>query len=278
MDRVPGAATFTYLDDIGAAVRAQDGSGIITGLGAELSLDADMLYAADLLRRGHWLRVALDALRFRSYAAYEPASRLGRARYFLKTALAPPGSGLRRRRQPRPPRWLHPSRHEFYRSRAAQRFPTPPSEPYARAEKVDRLRYLGSTPYGNLDQLCQRRGLEAYHPFFHRGIFDLGFRTPPRALTDGMHAKQLLRTTARLALGGQEPPWPLHKTVFDAAIAEDPALLTELGPPQRWRLVQTEILDPEHARQLVERASQGQAVRPFDSALAIAERYLRRYG
>jgi hypothetical protein len=137
---------------------------------------------------------------------------------------------------------------------------------------------LGSSPYANLDQLCERQGLDACHPYFHRGVFELGFRTPPRFLNGGEHPKHALRATARLALQGGEPPWPAHKVVFDDTVSADFALITALGPPMGWHLVDAEILDARHAAMLAERAVARAPIRPFDSTLAIAERYLRRYG
>lgn len=277
VDRVLAAPTFSHLEVLAGAVRAAGGGGLVTGLGAEVSLEATGGYAADLLRHGALVTLLLDALRFRSYAGYEPRTLPGRVKAFARAAVLPSGSRLRRRR-PQPPRWLHPAWRDAFLDAHASRQPTAVPGGYARAEKLALLRDLGCTAYDNFEQICQHFGLEAYHPYFQRSLMALGFRVPPRVLNRGRHSKQLLREVARLALDGAEPPWPQRKVIFDAMVERDSALLLGLGPARRWGLVAAGILDAAHVAERVERVHNAAPLRPMDSILALAERYWRRYG
>jgi asparagine synthetase B (glutamine-hydrolysing) len=278
VDRLLAAPTFTNLEVLARATAAGGGAGIINGLGAEVSLEATETYAADLLRRGRWHQLLLDAPRFRPYIANEPGSIGARLRYFGKVAIAPPGSWLRRRRAPTRPRWLHPRWHDHWRAGVAELTPTDAGAGgYARAERMGLLRSLGNVATENYEQICQRHGLEAYHPYFHRSALDLGFRIPARESNRGLHTKQLLRDAARWALDGRQPPWPQEKVIFDSLVAQDHDLVLALGPARRWGLVESGVLDPDAAGDLAARLARREPVQPLDTVLAIAERYWRRY-
>jgi hypothetical protein len=277
IDRVLATPTFTNLDILARAIARDGGQGIISGLGAEVSLEETVVYAADLLRHGRLLTLFVDALRFRDYSGYEPESFFARVRSFARAALAPPGSLFRRQRPGEPPDWLQPHWHATYRAGKDSLRPRTTDAGYARREKLALLQGLGSTAYENYEQICQVHRLEAYHPFFHRSVLDLGLQLPPRMANRGRHTKQLLRDTARWAMGGKAPPWPERKVIFDAMVAEDHDLLLALGPARRWRLVHADLVSAKYVSAMVRRAEQRQPVCPMDSVLAIAERYWRRY-
>ena len=276
IDRLPAAATLYYMDLVGAAMQQAGATRHVTGAGAEAWLTMQSVYAADLLRQGRLLTLIRDALHYRSYVPDE-GNRLARIRRFAKAAIAPPGSRLRRFRAVAAPGWLHPRWHDLYRSCRASLSTLAAKEGHSRGSRWLVLNYFSlSSGIEALEQLCQHYELELDCPYLHRGVAEFGFSVPARALTDGRHAKSLLGRTARLGLGGAQPPWPENtKVVHDDAFAADAALVGELGPARRWQLVDAEVITLDLAEQMTDGIAAGRPIKPFHDKFSYAERYIR---
>jgi asparagine synthetase B (glutamine-hydrolysing) len=249
----------------------------VMGSGAEPMLSTLSTYAADLLRRGQWLLLIRDALRYRGYRSTRVGA-LTSALRFLRTAIAPPGSAIERLRRPSRgvPRWLH-ARWRDLAVEAQERYDRLWSrEGYGRGYRWVGLAYSVGAGSERHEQHGECHGLELAMPYMHRRIAEFGFRVPARIFNGGRHPKYLLHRCAALALGS-EPPWSAYKH-RDATSIVGRQLLSGLGDPADWCVATQGIVSEDALHALRVAATSRAPTSVADAYIVCSERHLRLYG
>jgi hypothetical protein len=129
-----------------------------------------------------------------------------------------------------------------------------------------------------IEQTFERHGIENVMPFVYQSVMNIGFEVPAEVLCQGLHDKQAHRDAAASVLGAT-PGWPKFKLTPAPIDHFEQRLLTDLGDPRRWRLVELDIVNEKRARHYVERLGQGRQVHMPNgwAGIAYAERYLRSF-
>jgi hypothetical protein len=127
-----------------------------------------------------------------------------------------------------------------------------------------------------IDQLFESHGLENVAPFMYKSVINVTLGTSARDLCRGSYDKQAHRDVAAMALGSA-PAWPRYKQSAAPVFERDPSVVTSLGPPKSWRLIELDILDEGYAATM-----ENPQVRPTTAvgqslASGYFERYLRQY-
>lgn len=278
VDRIPCVPTLYTMDLLGERAHAAGAACYVLGFGAEAWASAPAQYGADLLRRGQWVELAQDALRFRFYSQRH-APRAVHGVRFMRIACAPPGSTLSRLRGHlrRAPPWLHARWHDALQESREAFARLLVREGYERGRKWLALRYYAvGTGVERVEQLGERYGLELATPYMRRRLVEFGFRTPGRVLADGRHPKRLLRRCAALALQ-EDPPWSERKQV-DHVQPNSRDLVQDLGDPRTWALVDAGVVREEYLQALAQAQAQARALTYAHIDLSFKERYARQYG
>jgi asparagine synthetase B (glutamine-hydrolysing) len=276
IDRLPLTAEVHVAQSFARALRQYGFHAQILGLGAEATVLGNLSYLADFVRHGDVVGCLRDIMRIDSYYM-ATSTAVQRLRLFWRSALAPPGSWLRRLRNGRLP--LPVARCWVPQIAAARHLLDGPvrEHGFGRGHKLQTLLY-GPLVAGNEsnEQINEREGVEPACPYYHRAVVSLGFELSARQLACGSHEKALMRVAATQALGA-DPPWPLRKLPdsFDAAALCQ--AIRDLGPAQRWALVAHGILSPEGTERLRSGADRGAATVLLGRA-AVAEYFVRRFG
>lgn len=278
LDRIPSTQTICNGTVLAQRLGADGNSMHLFGIGGEAALMVPPRYLADLLRAGRLVGLVRDLFRFHPYLLRQQ-SLPRRLRCLLRQALIPQARTLAKLRPDTRldgvgQRWLELCREAVSTYDHGLR-----REGYGRGARLQQIDYHSLFSDNEvIEQTFERQGIENVMPFVYQSVMNIGFEVPAEVLCRGLHDKQAHRDAAASLLGAR-PAWPKFKLTPAPIDRFEKRLLTDLGDPRGWRLVELDIVNEKRAGHYVERLRQGDQVHMPNgwTGVAYAERYLRSF-